>query len=100
MKKSEQKHMSRVADLGCIVCRNFGYGRSPAEIHHIRDGQGMSQRASTYEVLPLCQKHHRQSGYGVSFHDGPEVWQRKFGTERALLDQVNQLLKEEEALWV
>nr|WP_290123657.1 Ref family recombination enhancement nuclease [Wohlfahrtiimonas chitiniclastica] len=55
MKKSEQKHMSRVADLGCIVCRNLGYGRSPAEIHHIRDGQGMSQRASNYEVLPLCQ---------------------------------------------
>ncbi|MBS7829221.1 hypothetical protein J7554_08785 [Wohlfahrtiimonas chitiniclastica] len=45
-------------------------------------------------------QHYKQSGCGVSFHDVSKVWQRKFGTERALLDQVNQLLKEEGALWV
>ncbi len=33
--KAERKHMDRVSEIGCIVCRNLGYGYVPAEIHHI-----------------------------------------------------------------
>jgi hypothetical protein len=29
------------------------------ELHHIREGQGMSQRASNYMVVPLCPDCHR-----------------------------------------
>ncbi|HHY1018819.1 TPA: hypothetical protein ACVY19_006326 [Klebsiella michiganensis] len=31
--KAEKLHLSRVAALGCIVCRNLDYGESPAEMH-------------------------------------------------------------------
>ena len=54
MNKAEKEHLSRVANVGCIVCRMQGNEESPAEIHHIRSGQGISQRASNYEVIPLC----------------------------------------------
>jgi hypothetical protein len=54
MNKAEKEHLSKVASVGCIVCRMQGNEESPAEIHHIRHGQGMSQRASNYEVIPLC----------------------------------------------
>ena len=54
MNKAEKEHLSRVANVGCIVCRMQGNEESPAEIHHIRHGQGISQRASNYEVIPLC----------------------------------------------
>lgn len=54
MNKAEKEHLSKVASVGCIVCRNLGFGESPAEIHHVRTGQGMGQRASNYEVIPLC----------------------------------------------
>ena len=37
-----KSYLGRVADLGCLICRG------PAEIHHVRFGQGMSQRASDY----------------------------------------------------
>ena len=42
MKKADSLHLSRVAALGCIVCRNQNLGETPAEIHHIRTGQGAS----------------------------------------------------------
>ena len=54
MKKAERLYLGDVASMGCIVCRNSEWGESPAEIHHIRNGQGMSQRASNYETIPLC----------------------------------------------
>jgi hypothetical protein len=34
-------------------------GETPAEIHHLRDGSGMSQRASNWLIVPLCAEHHR-----------------------------------------
>ena len=45
MTKSDRDHLSAVARLGCIVCRNQFGVFSEAEIHHIRDGQGMAQRS-------------------------------------------------------
>lgn len=41
--------MDRVASLPCAVCELDG-----VQLHHIRDGQGMAQRASNYLVVPLC----------------------------------------------
>lgn len=31
--------MARVAALGCVVCRNLGFGPTPAAVHHIHAGQ-------------------------------------------------------------
>lgn len=92
--KAEKQYLNKVADLGCIVCRNERLGKSPAEIHHIRNGQGMSQRASNYEVIPLCHAHHRTGGYGVAFHAGKSGFESKFGTEKQLLEQVKGLLND------
>ena len=92
MTRADREHLSRVAELGCIVCRNLGIGYSPAVVHHIRDGYGVGQRAPHTETIPLCPAHHDQHGYGVSFHSGPALWQEKFGTERGLLEQVRGLL--------
>lgn len=61
--KAEKAHLDRVARLGCSLCRHLGYGETPAQLHHIREGQGMGQRASHYLVVPLCPEHHQgQSG--------------------------------------
>lgn len=59
MKNSDKSHLSRVASLGCGLCRRIGYGETPAEIHHPREGQGMSQRASNWLAIALCPEHHR-----------------------------------------
>jgi hypothetical protein len=51
--------MSKVADLGCLVCRRMGYYGTPAELHHKRAGTGAGKRSSHFEVIPLCPEHHR-----------------------------------------
>ncbi len=59
MKSAEKEYLNRVASLGCILCRELGYGETPATIHHPREGQGMSQRASNWLAIPLCPEHHQ-----------------------------------------
>ncbi len=63
MTKKEKAHLSRVAGLGCILCRHLELGETPAEIHHPREDQGMGERASHWLAVPLCHEHHLgQSG--------------------------------------
>jgi hypothetical protein len=88
MKKAEKQHLDKVQQLGCIACQKIGYFGTPAEIHHIRTGIGKGQRASNYQVIPLCPHHHRNGGYGEAFHAGSKVWQEKFGKEKDLLSEV------------
>jgi hypothetical protein len=50
-------HKSRVAGLGCVVCR------APAEIHHVRTGL---QAKDDRRIVGLCPGHHRHNA--DSFH--------------------------------
>lgn len=87
MNKAERQHMDAVASLGCILCRRLGYHDTPAVIHHIRDGQGMGQRASHYETIPLCPEHH--AGKTGLHGMGVKSFERVYGvTERELLEEV------------
>lgn len=47
--KAERNHMDRVAQLPCACCGAYG-----VQVHHLREGQGMSQRASNWLTVPLC----------------------------------------------
>lgn len=58
MSNAAKRHLSRVASLGCIVCWRMDFGETPAQIHHPRFAVGMSQRASDWLAVPLCQEHH------------------------------------------
>lgn len=91
---AEKKHMGRVAELGCAVCRRMGYPGTPAEIHHLRAGTGAGRRSSHMDVLPLCVEHHRGK---TGIHGmGTKAFVRHYGiTEQELVDEVYQLLGEE-----
>jgi hypothetical protein len=58
MTQAERAHLAKVAELGCILCRTLGMRETPATNHHLREGQGMSQRASHFLAVPLCREHH------------------------------------------
>ena len=93
MNKRDKAHLNRVAEMGCCVCRNEGLGASPAEIHHIRTGYGVSQRAPHTEVLPLCYVHHRSKAGGqIGYHYSPAEFEARYGTELELLEQVRGML--------
>lgn len=61
MSLAAKRYLSRVASLGCVVCRRLGVRDTPAEIHHPRFAVGMAQRASDWLALPICPEHHRGS---------------------------------------
>lgn len=86
MTKDEKLHLSKVASLGCIICRR------PAEIHHLRNGVGMAQRNNHYNVIPLCEHHHRTGNYGEALHAGIKAFEANFGTEIELLEKVRAML--------
>ena len=91
--KAESAHMARVAELGCLPCRNNGFPNTPAECHHIRHQVGVGRRSSHYETIPLCDFHHRNGNYGEAIHAGKAAWEERFGTELQLLEQTRELLK-------
>jgi len=75
---AEKRHLARVAELGCIICG------SPAQVHHIREGQGMGQRAPHFLTIPLCPEHHVG---GVSIHCSKRRFEAIYGCELDLLNQ-------------
>lgn len=52
-------YKARVAEVGCILCHHLRLGHTLPSLHHIREGQGLSQRASDWLVVPLCWEHHQ-----------------------------------------
>lgn len=92
MTKQERAHLSRIADLGCVLCLRLGFHGTPAEIHHPRTGQGMSQRASHFDALPLCYEHHRGD---IGVHGlGRKAFERRYNcTELDLLADARRLLE-------
>jgi hypothetical protein len=59
MSNASKRHLTRLAEIGCILCRHLGAAGTPAEIHHLREGQGAAQRGSDWTAIPLCPEHHR-----------------------------------------
>lgn len=88
----QRRHMGRVAELGCIVCRHWFGLFSPAQVHHIRAGNGLAQRDHD-RVIPLCYQHHQSGVHGVAIHAGRLEWESRWGTEEELLERVNRLLE-------
>lgn len=44
MSAAGKRHLGRVAEQGCCICRRLGFGATPAEVHHARTGVGAAQR--------------------------------------------------------
>lgn len=91
--KAEREYMGKVASLGCYLCRYLGYGETPAQVHHLREGQGMAQRASNYLTVPLCDTHHANSSPD-GIHGQRRAWKLAGVDEMdALADTIERIVK-------
>lgn len=54
-----KRYHGEVAALGCMLGKALGQDHGPANIHHLREGQGMGQRANDFLVIPLCRECHQ-----------------------------------------
>lgn len=55
----EQRHMGKVAALGCILCDYYGFPGVPAQVHHILTGRTPGRRCSDWLTIPLCPACHQ-----------------------------------------
>lgn len=88
-----QKWLMRLQDIGCIVCLNEYDIRSAPDIHHILRGKG---RIDDFHTLPLCPNHHRMgvnNAEYVSRHPWKNEFEKRYGTEMELLEQVREIIK-------
>lgn len=79
---AERRRLARVAALPCVVCDAPG----PSCVHHIREGQGMGQRAGHGLTIPLCWDCH-QGPHGI--HGDRSRWRLRKMTELDALDRTN-----------
>lgn len=89
----EKKHMDAVFQIGCIVCLNKGFPNHAVEIHHVH---GKTKLDAHFSVLPLCFDHHRGGDHVepvISRHPWKKRFEKAYGTEQELLDQVNGIVK-------
>lgn len=71
---AEKRHLGRVAELPCAVCG----AAPPSMVHHLREGQGMAQRAAHWLTVPLCHPCH-QGPSGI--HGDKAAWRLRKITE-------------------
>lgn len=65
-------HLERIRFMPCIICAALRMAQDgPTFAHHIRDGQGMAQRASDYAAIPLCHEHHQGT---TGIHGDRSAW--------------------------
>jgi hypothetical protein len=69
----------------CIACGMDG----PSDAHHLRIGQGGSQRAGDHLAIPLCKVCHQTGTTFMepSIHLAPVYFTARYGGELHLLDQ-------------
>ena len=94
MKKIDRWFQS-LQDLGCIVCLNEFGVRSPPDIHHIH--KNGNRRVDDYHTIPLCPNHHRSgvnNSMYVSRHPWKSEFEKRYGTEMELLEQVREKAEE------
>lgn len=50
--------MAKVAKIPCVLCAHMGLGETPSIVHHLKYGQGASDRASDLLTIAVCPDHH------------------------------------------
>ena len=88
--KDEKQWLNKLAESGCCICRKYHgiIDAPPCNIHHIREGLGISQRNNSYMCLPLCKHHHQSGPPGEAFHASPKQWIDRYGKESEMLEWV------------
>lgn len=82
--QEEIEFHDRIAQLGCISCRQEGHYNPHVSIHH---AHGRTKPGCHWWVLPLCEPHHQDNGTAVARHPWKRRWEAKYGNEDDLIRQ-------------
>ena len=85
-----KKWMERVAEVGCVICREHLGVETPAQVHHVAEGSG---KRSDFMTVGLCYEHHQGATgiHGMGTKAFCTLW--NLANEYALLGLVNKWTK-------
>jgi len=94
--KADKDRGVKLRELGCIVCINVHRVHTPTAIHHI---DGKVKEGCHQLTIPLCGRHHQiadnhKPTRWFNFHGKRIEFEKAYGTEQELLEQVNGLINE------
>ena len=84
-----KRHIERVKQLPCVICRLPG----PSDAHHVISGRYGSRKASDFEVISLCKRHHQH--HPEAIHENKRAWEEANGPDWGFLPVVRAWLDEE-----
>lgn len=79
-------HIARVKSLPCVICNKPG----PSDAHHVICDRYGQNKASDFDVIPLCKAHHQDGPEAI--HNGKASWVEKHGPDHAYLEKVWRML--------
>lgn len=72
----------KVAQLGCVACRQEGIFNTHISIHHVH---GRTKPGAHMHVLPLCAPHHVDDGTALAVHPHKRRWEAQYGKQDDLV---------------
>ncbi len=86
--------LSKVAALGCLVCRQHMGVYTPALVHHLKGLKysSLGKKADDENTIPLCVHHH--TGFLGIHTIGMHKWEDEFGKQEDYLAITNRLIGE------
>lgn len=84
------EHMAKVKRLPCVICHRPG----PSDVHHVICGRFGTQRATSFQVIPLCPECHRYP-HPFAIHSGKASWIERNGPDYEYLPVVADMLANE-----
>jgi len=69
------RYMQAVKQLPCAVCG----APPPSDAHHVIHDRYGSAKASDWDVIPLCKRHHQDGPNAI--HNGKRTWREHYGPD-------------------
>ena len=85
--KAAMDHMGRVKMLPCVICGTLG----PNDAHHVIHDRYGTRKASDWDVISLCEMHHRYP-HPDAIHTDKAAWRDKYGPDHSYLEAVRNAL--------
>ena len=84
--KAAREYMGLVKQLPCAVCSAAG----PSDAHHVFHGRYGTRKASDFDIIPLCKRHHQDGPDAI--HNIKETWAARHGPDYGYIEQTRKLV--------
>jgi hypothetical protein len=89
--KKDPKHLARLREQPCIVCKTHGEPQnSPTQAHHCVHDRHSARKVSDALAIPLCEGHHQGlwDQTKLALHKAPKQWRETYGPDWSYVQEI------------